>query len=337
MHKTNDNEENITSNAYTDFTCPICLQILIEPVVMPCEHELCKPCFKQNVEEANFLCPLCRMRISSWARKNSRSGTLVNLKRWEQIQKRFPEKCKKRLRGEEDEDLFDLPPLKRAISQDGEIRKEYEEEIRKLQQAREQELRASEDAIRQLQEEESRLVRSLEHQAIQDEQLARKIISEEKEQNSQGKEKLLQPSTSRTQIVTSNVKSGKGKKPKQQKNQATHGCSTLDKWFSSSRMLPVSGFEKRSRVLITNQSCQSGFTCISDDINDLQFSQVMNERKEQEDADFQFALKLQKEFDLTSKKAAEVDRKKGTVDAYLLRNVDQVETSSDCSANQLNV
>lgn len=111
MHKTNGNEENITSNAYTDFTCPICLQILIEPVVMPCEHELCKPCFKQNVEEANFLCPLCRMRISSWARKNSRSGTLVNLKRWEQIQKLFPEKCKKRLRGEEDEDLFGKPEV----------------------------------------------------------------------------------------------------------------------------------------------------------------------------------------------------------------------------------
>lgn len=99
----------------------------------------------------------------------------------------------------------------------------------------------------------------------------------------------------------------------------------------------IIGFEKRSRVLIKNQSCQSGFTCISDDINDLQFSQVMNERKEQEDADFQFALKLQKEFDLASKKAAEVDRKKGTVDAYLLRNADQVETSSDCSADQLNV
>ena len=73
---------------------------------MPCEHELCGPCFKQNVEEANFLCPLCRMRISSWARRNSRNGTLVNEKRWEQIQKLFPEKCQKRLRGEDDEDLF---------------------------------------------------------------------------------------------------------------------------------------------------------------------------------------------------------------------------------------
>ena len=55
-----------------------------------------------------------------------------------------------------------------------------------LQQTREQELRASEDAIRQLQEEESRLVRSLEHQALQDEELARKIVSEEREQVNDG-------------------------------------------------------------------------------------------------------------------------------------------------------
>ena len=40
-------------------------------------------------------------------------------------------------------------------------------------------MRASEEAIRQLQEEEQRLVQSLEHQAQQDEKLARKIVSEE--------------------------------------------------------------------------------------------------------------------------------------------------------------
>ena len=99
-------EANVNSISSADFTCPICLQILIEPVVMPCEHELCGPCFKQNVQEANFLCPLCRMRISSWARRNSRNGTLVDLNRWKQIQKLFPKKCQKRLRGEDDEDLF---------------------------------------------------------------------------------------------------------------------------------------------------------------------------------------------------------------------------------------
>lgn len=43
-------------------------------------------------------------------------------------------------------------------------------------------MRASEEAIHKLQEEEERLVRSLEYQALQDEELARKIVSEEREQ-----------------------------------------------------------------------------------------------------------------------------------------------------------
>lgn len=48
-----------------------------------------------------------------------------------------------------------------------------------VQQAREQEMKASEEAVRQLQEEEERLVQTLDFQARQDEELARKIVSEE--------------------------------------------------------------------------------------------------------------------------------------------------------------
>ena len=66
----------------------------------------------------------------------------------------------------------------------------------------------------------------------------------------------------------------------------------------------------------------SWFTSISD---------LINERKEQEDKDFQLALKLQREFDLASRKVAEVDRQKGTVDAYLLRSENQSETSESFS------
>ena len=87
--------------------CPICLQLLIQPVVMPCKHELCMPCFKANVEETSLRCPMCRVRISNWARKKAREGTLVDKARWSLIQKLFPERCEKRLRGEEDDD--DLP------------------------------------------------------------------------------------------------------------------------------------------------------------------------------------------------------------------------------------
>lgn len=48
-----------------------------------------------------------------------------------------------------------------------------------VKQAREQEMKASEEAVRQLQEEEERLVQTLDFQARQDEELARKIVSEE--------------------------------------------------------------------------------------------------------------------------------------------------------------
>ena len=84
----------------SDYKCTICLELLIEPVVMPCKHEVCRPCFRHNVEEGNFLCPICRKRIASWARKCNREGTLVNQKRWNLIQRLFPEKCLKRLKGE---------------------------------------------------------------------------------------------------------------------------------------------------------------------------------------------------------------------------------------------
>ena len=60
--------------------------------------------------------------------------------------------------------------------------------------------------------------------------------------------------------------------------------------------------------------------------------QFLEERRKQEEQDLQFAIKLQKEFDLASTKASEVDRKKGAVDAYLLRTVienEEVESGID--------
>lgn len=103
----NNSSDNVENASCEDYICPICLQLLIEPVVMPCKHELCKICFTQNVQEANLQCPICRVRISSWARRQARNGTLICQKRWELIQKLFPEKCEKRMRGidEDDEDF----------------------------------------------------------------------------------------------------------------------------------------------------------------------------------------------------------------------------------------
>jgi hypothetical protein len=83
----------------SDCTCPICLEVLIEPVRMPCTHELCLPCFRAMTDQTNFLCPMCRMRISTWSRYASNTNTLVNMERWEQIQRAFPTEIKNRIEG----------------------------------------------------------------------------------------------------------------------------------------------------------------------------------------------------------------------------------------------
>lgn len=56
-------------------------------------------CFLESVDKATLCCPLCRMRVSSWARRNSRSNTLVNQQLWTQIQNCFPLQCQRRLSG----------------------------------------------------------------------------------------------------------------------------------------------------------------------------------------------------------------------------------------------
>ena len=98
---------SVPSISLSDCMCPICLSILIEPVTMPCGHELCMPCFKLNVQETSLTCPMCRKRISTWARQGARNKTLVNQRRWRDIQLAFPEKVKHRLEGDEEDDSME--------------------------------------------------------------------------------------------------------------------------------------------------------------------------------------------------------------------------------------
>ncbi|XP_061177803.1 E3 ubiquitin-protein ligase RNF169-like [Saccostrea echinata] len=164
--------------AAEDCMCPICMCILVEPVTMPCKHTLCYPCFKQNVEEASLACPMCRVRISVWARRGAKNGTLVNKKLWSQIQQLFPEKVEKRQKGLDDS--IDEPVFQPLINiaEPGEIRKEYEEQMKRLEAQREEERKkeqeASEALIRQLEEEEARR-KELENR---DRELAKEISQE---------------------------------------------------------------------------------------------------------------------------------------------------------------
>ncbi|XP_061431044.1 E3 ubiquitin-protein ligase RNF169-like [Lethenteron reissneri] len=79
--------------------CPVCLDILVEPVTMPCGHSLCAPCFAQCVEKAALCCPLCRARVSSWARRRAREpGGLLDAELWSRLRAQHPERCLKRMR-----------------------------------------------------------------------------------------------------------------------------------------------------------------------------------------------------------------------------------------------
>ncbi|XP_010896794.1 E3 ubiquitin-protein ligase RNF169 isoform X2 [Esox lucius] len=101
--------------------CPVCSEILLEPVTMPCSHSVCLHCFKRTVEFTSLCCPLCRLRVSSWARKQSREKSLVNTELGEMVRKSYPERCQKKMEQRDSEtigeELFRSPA---QISKPGE-------------------------------------------------------------------------------------------------------------------------------------------------------------------------------------------------------------------------
>ncbi|XP_052106415.1 E3 ubiquitin-protein ligase rnf168-like [Mytilus californianus] len=158
-----------------DCMCSICMCIFVEPVTMPCTHTLCMPCFKQNVEATSLTCPLCRKRISTWARKAAREKCLVNKALWAKIQSMFPDRVERRLEGEDQEDDMSIDVFHPIINlaRPGEIRQEYEEQLKRLEKERElerqREQEASEALIRKLEEEQK--VKSVHQQLIEERDL----------------------------------------------------------------------------------------------------------------------------------------------------------------------
>ncbi|XP_013015781.1 E3 ubiquitin-protein ligase RNF168 [Cavia porcellus] len=174
--------------ALSECQCPICMEILVEPVTLPCRHTLCNPCFRATVEKASLYCPFCRRRVSSWTRYHTRRNSLINVELWDLIQKHYPAECKRRASGQESEEIAGeaCQPI-RLLSQPGELRREYEEEICKVEAERraseEEENKASEEYIQRLlaeeEEEERRRAQKrrseMEEQLKSDEALARRL------------------------------------------------------------------------------------------------------------------------------------------------------------------
>ncbi|XP_062873182.1 E3 ubiquitin-protein ligase rnf168 [Trichomycterus rosablanca] len=171
----------------TDYLCPICLEIFLEPVTLPCSHTFCKPCFLETVDKANICCPLCRKRVSTWARLNGRNKTLVNVELWKRIQEAFPTHCERRLNGiDDDEEVNPLLPMPK-VCQPGELRQEYEDQINKFVEEKraleEAERRASEEYIqRLLAEEEERVAeerKRQEERQLKDDEILARLLSKE--------------------------------------------------------------------------------------------------------------------------------------------------------------
>ncbi|KAJ1120401.1 hypothetical protein NDU88_008571 [Pleurodeles waltl] len=118
--------------------CPLCLDVLLRPVTMPCRHSMCLSCFQRAVGLASLCCPLCRTRVSNWARQRSRDKSLVDPELWERVRRSFPERCRQREQEEESgappqaalgEFIFRAPV---QISKPGELREEYEGQLKKF-------------------------------------------------------------------------------------------------------------------------------------------------------------------------------------------------------------
>lgn len=87
-----------------DLMCPVCRGILIEPVTLPCTHNLCLRCLKGTFEHNSLSCPLCRVRVGSWLRTATKSESLVNGSLWQYIRSRFP----KEIQNKSNDDVTDI-------------------------------------------------------------------------------------------------------------------------------------------------------------------------------------------------------------------------------------
>nr|XP_033487310.1 E3 ubiquitin-protein ligase rnf168 [Epinephelus lanceolatus] len=167
-----------------DCRCPVCLEIFMEPVTLPCTHTFCKECFLETVDKATLCCPMCRKRVSTWARLNSRNNTLVDQQLWTHIQTAFPLQCQRRLSGQDaiTEDDPGASVCFPRVSQPGELKREYEDQVTKLTEEKrameEEEQRASEEYIRRLLAEEEELLQEERRRREDDERLARLLSNQ---------------------------------------------------------------------------------------------------------------------------------------------------------------
>ena len=41
--------------------CPVCLEVYVDPKVLPCDHSLCAGCVQRLKQRSRIKCPLCKV------------------------------------------------------------------------------------------------------------------------------------------------------------------------------------------------------------------------------------------------------------------------------------
>lgn len=202
--------------------CVICDELIIDPVTLPCGHELCLDCFQMNMQSANFTCSLCRKRVSTWARKNSCNP--INKTRKAQLQELYEsfgsiESVKLAVKLQKEEESKQIPP--RVISSDGDLLKEYKDQVKAMDEQRLMEDELSLKEVQKYREE----AMELDKQIADDEQLAR-FLSE--------KENADPPIT---KFDSNNAQQSpkmmtKKKQPRRNSSQNESSLPKITKWFA---------------------------------------------------------------------------------------------------------
>ncbi|XP_077407245.1 E3 ubiquitin-protein ligase TRIM39 [Vanacampus margaritifer] len=72
----------MSSSMREELSCPICLQLFLDPVVLPCGHNYCQVCILQTINNGNKIlqCPECRLEYpgAQSLQKNFKLGNIIS-------------------------------------------------------------------------------------------------------------------------------------------------------------------------------------------------------------------------------------------------------------------
>ncbi|KAK7881971.1 hypothetical protein WMY93_028145 [Mugilogobius chulae] len=308
-----------------DCLCPICLEIFIEPVTLPCTHTFCKVCFLESVDKATLCCPMCRKRVSTWARQHSRTNTLVNEPLWARIQRAFPQCCDRRLQGHDTE--YTEKRRKKRERRERERKRERERAQRGRERERDRE-----------REEERREKRERREERNSASQLDQSHVSEAtpvKKKPVGQIDRFLCP------LSRSPAHSSQANKVREHlgPSEPAHRTSAVGLLRPTNRPITRGGDgHERGPIGARRQACggrtkrKSGEVCSEEDddapgkrscqssglmgVAMAEWEAELQRRRRQEEEDLRLALQLQQELD---RQQRQTDRSKGSEDAYLLR------------------